>query len=117
MKAFKIFIILVITLFSSLMVCGQEVGSQADKSSFAVSIAIYPNPAVEYIEVNLDQLLSSKVKLTVYNIIGNEIQAESEVVDDHKVRIRVKDFAAGYYLLALRDDETKFRGTYKFLKR
>ncbi len=99
------------------MVCGQEVGSQAEKSSFAVSIAIYPNPAVEYIEVNLDQLLSSKVKLTVYNIIGNEIQAESEVVDDHKVRIRVKDFAAGYYLLALRDDETKFRGTYKFLKR
>ena len=117
MKALKTFSILTISLFSSLMAFGQEGGIYTEKASFAKSISIYPNPAVEYIEVNLDQLFSSKVKLTLYNIIGNELQVETEVIDEHKIRLRVKDFAAGYYLLALRDDETKFRGTYKFLKR
>lgn len=94
-----------------------EPALQLEKSTYSKSISIYPNPAVEYVEVNLDQLHANTVKLTLYNIIGNPIQAETEVIDDHKIRIRVKDFAVGYYLIALRDDETKFRGTYKFLKR
>lgn len=81
------------------------------------SISIYPNPAVDYVEVNLDQLLATNVKLTLYNIIGNQIQIDSETIDEHKIRIRVKDFASGYYLIALRDEKTNFRGTYKFLKR
>ena len=28
-----------------------------------------------------------------------------------------KDFDTGYYLIALKDDQSKFIGTYKFLKR
>lgn len=99
------------------MAFGQESALQTERTSFGKSISLYPNPAVEYVEVNLDQLHANKVRLTLYNIIGNEIQAETEVIDDHKIRVRVKDFASGYYLLALRDDETKFKGTYKFLKR
>lgn len=117
MKARLTLAILTISLFSSLMALGQESAIQAERTSPGKTISLYPNPAVEYIEVNLDQLYATKVKLTLYNIIGNEVLAETEVIDDHKIRVRVKDFASGYYLLALRDDETKFRGTYKFLKR
>lgn len=117
MKALLTFTIFTVSLFSSLMAFGQESAIHTERTSFGKSISLYPNPAVEYIEVNLDQLHARTVKLTLYNIIGNEVQAETEVIDDHKIRVRVKDFSAGYYLLALRDDETKFKGTYKFLKR
>lgn len=81
------------------------------------TISVYPNPAVEYIDINLDHLRADKVKVALFNIIGNELRVESEVMDEHRIRIRVKDFSSGYYLVALRDEQSNFRGTYKFLKR
>ena len=81
------------------------------------SISIYPNPAVDFIEVNLDHLSTNKTKVTLYNIIGNEIKADTEILDEHKLRIKVKEFSAGYYFIAIRDEEYNFKGTYKFLKR
>ena len=89
----------------------------SERASLSKTISVYPNPATEFVDVDLDYLEAGKVKLGLYNIIGNEMNAETEVLDEHKIRVRVKDFAAGYYLITLRDEETKFRGTYKFLKR
>jgi hypothetical protein len=89
-----------------------------EKTDIAKTISVYPNPATnDYVYVKLDVLKAEKVKLTLHNIIGNEIATETEVVSEHEVRVRIKDLASGYYLLAVREDEAKFRGTYKFLKR
>jgi hypothetical protein len=86
--------------------------------SISKAISVYPNPTVDdYIHVKLDVLKAATVRLALHNIIGSEVPTESEIVNEHEVRIRIKDLASGYYLLAVRDDETKFRGTYKFLKR
>jgi hypothetical protein len=57
------------------------------------------------------------VTLTVHNIIGNVMSVESEVIDEHEVRIKVKDLSAGYYLIAIKDNSDRFQGTYKFLKK
>lgn len=81
------------------------------------SVEIFPNPAVEFIHVRLEHVNIDNVKVSLHNIIGNEINIDTERINEHELRIRVKDFDAGYYLLALRDDQAKFRGTYKFLKR
>ena len=90
---------------------------QPGMTDISKSISIYPNPAIDFVNVKLAELNAHQAKLTVYNILGNEVQVEMEVIDDHEVRVRVKDFATGYYLIAVRDEHTKFRGTYKFLKR
>ncbi len=90
---------------------------QGIKNDISKSVHIFPNPAVEYVHVKLENVKVENVKVTMHNIIGNEINIETEVIDEHELRIRVKDFDAGYYLLALKDDQSKFRGTYKFLKR
>ena len=89
----------------------------AEKADLAKSISIYPNPAIDFLNVKLAELNAHHAKVVVYNILGNEVQAEIEVMDDHEVRVRVKELASGYYLLAVRDEKTQFRGTYKFLKR
>ncbi len=82
------------------------------------AISVYPNPAADdYVYVKMEDLDARQVKITLYNIIGNEIRTEIEVLDQHEIRMRIKDLAAGYYLIALRSDPVKFRGTYKFLKR
>lgn len=81
------------------------------------SVHLFPNPATEFIDVQLDEFPAKNVQLTVHNIIGNELQVETEVLDENLIRVKVKDLAAGYYLLAVKDEESQFRGTYKFLKR
>ena len=88
-----------------------------EKENLSKSISIYPNPAVDFLNVKLGELNAHQTKVTLYNILGNEVQAEVEAVDDHEVRVRVKELSSGYYLLAVRDEKTQFRGTYKFLKR
>lgn len=86
------------------------------------SVHIYPNPATEFLHVKIDEFAIENVKLTLHSIIGNEMTIDSEIIDDNEqqgklIRVRVKDLASGYYLLAVKDDQSKFRGTYKFLKR
>jgi len=83
-------------------------------------IQIYPNPTTDYsdyVNVRVAPLRSSTVKLVLHNIIGNEIAIETEIVDEHELRVRVKELSAGYYLLTVKDGESNFRATYKILKR
>lgn len=81
------------------------------------SVHIYPNPAVEFVHIRLENVNMDHIQISMHNIIGNEIPIEKERVDEHEIRIKVKDFDTGYYLIALKEDQSKFRGTYKFLKR
>jgi hypothetical protein len=85
--------------------------------NLTASVHLFPNPATEFVDVQLDHFPAEKVKVTVHNIIGNELQVETEILDEHLIRVKVKELATGYYLLAIKDEESKFRGTYKFLKR
>lgn len=91
--------------------------SAAQEMNLTKSVHLFPNPATEFVDVQLDHFPAEKVRLTLHNIIGNELQVEKEVLDENLIRVKVKDLASGYYLLAIKDEESKFRGTYKFLKR
>lgn len=90
---------------------------QERHQDFHKSVQVFPNPAVEYVHIRLDHVDIDQVKIAMHNIIGNEIRIETERLDEHEIRIKVKDFDAGYYFVALKEDKSKFRGTYKFLKR
>ena len=92
-------------------------GPATQEVNLTKSVHLFPNPATEDVFVELDQFPAENVNVTVHTIIGNELQVEKEVVGDNLIRVRVKDLASGYYLLAVKDEESKFRGTYKFLKR
>jgi hypothetical protein len=94
----------------------EETGYSSERD-IAKSVHIFPNPATEFVHVKFEQFPASKVKLTLHNIIGNQVEIETEVVDEHELRVKVKDLASGYYLLAVREEEAKYRGTFKFLKR
>lgn len=77
---------------------------------------IYPNPAVEFVNVKFEQPVARQVTIQLHSIIGNQLEVESEIVDDFEVRLKVKDLPSGYYLL-----DVKLPGVthsaFKFLKR
>jgi hypothetical protein len=99
----------------------EEYASTSQERDPAKSVRIYPNPATEYLIVKLNDFPAERARLTLHTIIGNQMDIESEIAEDENqekvIRVKVKDLASGYYLLAVKDDESKFRGTYKFLKR
>jgi hypothetical protein len=90
---------------------------QPERQDISKSVDIYPNPATDVVNVKLADINVNNVSVTLHNIIGNEIRVETDILDEHTLRIKVKDLDAGYYLLALNDSQSKFKGIYKFLKR
>lgn len=81
------------------------------------SVEIFPNPATEFVNIKFVPPIANKVRFSVHNVIGNTMELESEVIDEHEIKIKVKDLATGYYLISVKDDRSNFSGTYKFLKR
>ena len=86
-------------------------------ASFVKSVQVFPNPAVDYVHIRVDHADIAKVQFTLHNIIGNRVDVESEVIDQHELRIRVKDLSIGYYLISLKDTESNLSGTIKFVKK
>src|SRR5436190_19659973 len=70
----------------------------ADQSK---QVKLYPNPAIEFLTVKFETPQAKNAKLVLHNIIGNELETESEVIDDFEVKIKVKDLSSGFYLLLI----------------
>ena len=116
MRFFTSFIFLFTLGFASYAQTGDRYAGVPEQGEVK-AVQIFPNPAVDFVHVKVNGFSSSAFTLSLHNIIGNEIPVETEIVDEDEVRIWVKDLAAGYYLVAIKDEGDKFRGTYKFLKR
>jgi Secretion system C-terminal sorting domain len=90
---------------------------QPERLNVSKSVQIYPNPAEdEFLHVHVEHGNLTEVKVSLHNIIGNEMTVEKELLDEQTLRIRVKDLAPGYYLIGLNDEKQKLKGIYKFLK-
>jgi hypothetical protein len=80
-------------------------------------VSIYPNPAIEFVNIRFNEFPASRVEVTLYNIIGNEVPVETETIDEHEIRLRVKELSSGYYLIVCKNPQDRFHGTFKILKR
>ena len=50
------------------------------------------------------------------SMIGNKLIIDPEELGYGKYRISLKDFATGYYFLIVKDEDSRFKKAYKFLK-
>ena len=65
-------------------------------------VALFPNPASEYIEVEFDQYQDGVVKIEVLDIYGNKLKVQTfknMTAGNAKLRFDLEDFANGMYLL------------------
>ncbi|MFY0599511.1 MAG: T9SS type A sorting domain-containing protein [Cyclobacteriaceae bacterium] len=79
-------------------------------------IELYPNPAVDFVVVSISQSTLKKVEFELHSIIGNEIKIHPEEMGNGKFKIPLKDFASGYYFIVVKDEVSRFKQAYKFLK-
>ena len=96
---------------------GAQIGVQAlpNNSNVMNIIGIYPNPAVDYIiiEIKKSQLQNARFILT--SMIGNKIEVTPETLGDGKFRIDLMGFPTGFYFLIIQDDLLQFKKAFRFL--
>lgn len=80
-------------------------------------VEVFPNPATNYLTVDLSKLSLEDPKIEIRNIIGSKMSFRSEKIGKNKQRLDVQDYPPGYYLVLVRDDKTKFQQTVRFSKK
>ena len=105
-----------IILTLALAICGLSFGQEGKSSlSQEAQISIYPNPAVEFLMIQVDGEFKNAV-FELNSMIGNKVQIKPEEVGIGKYKIPVKNLASGYYFLIVKDEEKRFKKAFKFLK-
>jgi hypothetical protein len=113
----SLFLIITFCTVTATLAMAQSSFEEPNSSQITPKVQLFPNPAPEYLNVIVEGIDVSNLSLVVRNIIGNDIPVEVEIISTNEFRVRVKEFSTGYYLLAMRDEASNFKGTYKFVKR
>ena len=79
-------------------------------------VELYPNPAVEYLNIQLKNSQLKNVEFEMYNIIGNKLPFELDAVGSNIYKINIKDLHSGYYLIIIKDPITRYNKAFKFRK-
>ncbi|MCK5372110.1 MAG: T9SS type A sorting domain-containing protein [Cyclobacteriaceae bacterium] len=79
-------------------------------------VELYPNPAIDYLNIKLKNSQLKDVQFEIYNIIGNKLKFELDVVNSDTYKINVKEFHSGYYLLIIKDPISRYNKAFKFRK-
>lgn len=106
-------IILSFALLASLSSFSQSSDGLADDQQ--PKISVYPNPAVEFLMVQIDEDIKN-AKFELSSMIGNKLLIQPEEVGFGKYKIPVKELATGYYFLIVKNEEQRFKKAFKFLK-
>ncbi|MEO9870216.1 T9SS type A sorting domain-containing protein [Ekhidna sp.] len=104
-----------ITLTFALILCGTLSAQEGLNNDQETQISIYPNPAVEFIIVQVEGE-SSKTEFELNSMIGNKLLIKPEEVGIGKYKIQVKDLATGYYFLIVKNEKKRFKKAFRFLK-
>jgi len=80
-------------------------------------VEVYPNPAIDYLNIDIHTQDLVQVEFEVYDIIGNSIKVAPERLTANKYRVPVSELHSGYYMLIVRDPYSRYRKIFKFGKR
>jgi len=116
MKALKPIVILALSVLVAFS-ANAQVKDEAFATDPAKAIHLFPNPAVDVVSVRFETPLAKTAKVSLHNIIGNEIQVETEIYDEFEIHLKIKDLPTGYYLVTVKQEEGNHRSILKFLKR
>ena len=87
------------------------------KDEKTIGLNIHPNPAIEYIELNLeytqDHLINHNVQ--IYDINGNKVYKKHFIGELSNFKINIQKFKPGIYLVKSKSDNIKGEG--KFIKK
>lgn len=85
----------------------------ADVNIAVASIKLYPNPASNFVNVEVSNLLTGNIRFDVYNMLGQKLQQVT--ANNNKAQISIADLAAGAYIVDCYSDGVKVAAA-RFIK-
>ncbi|HTA81805.1 MAG TPA: T9SS type A sorting domain-containing protein [Bacteroidia bacterium] len=79
------------------------------------NITVYPNPAINYITVNLHDAPGNHI-IHLYNVLGQLIIEENIPAGQQEFRIFIGDFVNGLYLINIINPESSSSSSFKISK-
>ena len=117
----RILLLLILCVFGFVgWVSGQQkphiarVNGEVVKKDYQVEL--FPNPAFEYLNIKSSGDNFVDPAFEVVSLIGNKVRTEVVKIDDSQYRIPVRQYAAGHYILIIKDNGTLYRRAFKFQK-
>lgn len=80
-------------------------------------VKLFPNPAVDYLIVEIKDSAMVAVDFELNNIIGNTFSLRSEKMSGNRYKFYVKDLMPGYYFLTVKDANSGYKRAYRFVKK
>tara|TARA_R110001592_G_scaffold36070_5_gene121893 strand:+ start:2260 stop:2637 length:378 start_codon:yes stop_codon:yes gene_type:complete len=114
----KTLMILSLMLFSVMANAQNEsLASLKLNSDPKVKVEVFPNPTSDFLTIDLSKLDLKQPKIEIRNIIGSKMEMTSEDLGDKKHRVDVTSYPRGYYLVLVKDEQSKFQQTIRFSKK
>jgi hypothetical protein len=126
MKLFNRNMFIKSTAIIALMIVSVLVNAQDQKEVLAsiktnndpkVKVEVFPNPTSDFLTIDLSKLDLKKPNIEIRNIIGSKMSMIKEDAGDKKIRVDVTSYPRGYYLVLVKDDQSKFQQTIRFSKK
>ncbi len=78
---------------------------------------LYPNPAIDHINIKFKDInFINNQSISVFSLIGNPLNIETEMLEDNVIQISLREVNAGIYFLSIKNIITNEREIIKFLK-
>ncbi len=78
------------------------------------SITIFPNPTVDFLQIQIQNLLNEVIIVDLYNVQGKLLQTQ-QINSTADLKINLGDYSAGTYTLSLKDHSEKNK-SYQIIK-
>ena len=79
-------------------------------------VELYPNPTAEFLNIKSSGDNFVDPAFEIVSLIGNKVRTSVQKIDDSQYRIPVQQYAAGHYILIIKDNGTLYRRAFKFQK-
>lgn len=86
----------------------EQLWNGMEKPSKSFDFSLYPNPANDFINIDLTILLEQSVQLQIFNTLGKRIEAINLTKEHDAIhQISLNDFKEGYYVIWLHSERFK----------
>lgn len=80
-------------------------------------ISVFPNPVVDYIQINYKQEEASKYTTRLFDINGRQVFNLNKNTQNQTTQIDMKNLANGMYLLTISDKSSNYNKSFKIIKK
>ena len=86
-----------------------------------INVEAYPNPTTEFLNIKISgkntTLSAKEYDLTLYDMLGKEVQLDKNWIDDQTIRLDLKQIPTGMYMVNFREiKSTKIISNFKVTK-